>query len=97
MSVPGRTRNVNHATLSITGEKLYIEDAERVSMRQDTSDELHKQIVEAHRAGPAPPRVATIRRRTYNTSGEMLTWCKILRLHCLETSQAKSSIKLFCS
>eukprot|EP00959_Pyramimonas_sp_CCMP1952_P035074 734347-Pyramimonas_sp.AAC.1 len=35
-------------------------------MRQNASGELRKRIVEAHRAGPAPPRVAAIRGRTCN-------------------------------
>eukprot|EP00959_Pyramimonas_sp_CCMP1952_P308451 6455311-Pyramimonas_sp.AAC.1 len=39
-------------------------------MRQGTSDELRKQIIEAHGAGPVPPRVAASRGRTCNAISE---------------------------
>eukprot|EP00959_Pyramimonas_sp_CCMP1952_P395448 8285983-Pyramimonas_sp.AAC.1 len=52
---PGRTGNVSRARFATDGGPLYFDQQQREKARDGTSDEVRKQVIEAHRAGPVPP------------------------------------------
>eukprot|EP00959_Pyramimonas_sp_CCMP1952_P451702 9457598-Pyramimonas_sp.AAC.1 len=63
-------RNVSHAASTIDGGPLYFNQQPRENTRGGTSDETRKQVTEARRAGPVPPRIAAVRGRAYNAIKE---------------------------